>query len=851
MGLGTWRRSGLALAVVVATGLLTATSSASSIRHPSLQSGWRSPYIGVAEKGAVSNNSCPGFVNGTYEGTFSGTGTGTLAGQSWSGQLLVTLGFDATSMTWQMDALWNPSQDISTAHATVFGPAGAPVVGSPASAIEAGTTGEGSVSCPGFSVDLASTAGDADIEATQQPGGSFSGSWSETGATGSWSLHFLSAGLPFNPLGLVRCATRSLCVATGTAGAQLGVGSTIVTADGGDTWTQGVIADDQMLAAYCLPGSSDCWSADIGSLGNANFILQATPAIFRSTDGGVTWASATLPDGSTSTFVYSIWCIDASDCFAAGDNSSTNDSEIWASTDGGATWRVADEYSGGGFPSIACPDRSSCVVAGGATLQVTTDGGVTWVSRPMPPYFSGDGLACPTPTECFAGGFESGGNESQAAVLFQTSNLGLTWRMALVVPPPTTNGVPEANNVFSDMSCLTTSTCIVVGATLPNSSTSTSQQELSYITTDGGGAWTPMTVPSQSAPYVFEGISCPTATHCLGIGSTQTSSLLGSGALVALSISAGGVASSTLEGMTVAGAGGADGADSVIQAQYPESPVGDLASASDYFDAALSQGNSFSSLRVEVCNRNVTPTSTISWWDPTADGGSGTWSPIVGDPGPTYDGSGAVPCLITTLDGASYPNLSQLTGTVVGLGQAKMGSIVLRSSHLAIGIGKRVKYTATAVEPKGIRLRDHVTFTSGGRTVCRDVPLQSNVATCHAVYRSSGPRDIVASLHGSKFSANLTEYVGKMPAVTLQPKSKSVTVDGTVTLTASATGSPSATVQWAVSTNGRTFQPIVGARSRSYTFEWTTNAPQYFRAVFRNVFGRVITKVAKLTSIRS
>lgn len=798
----------------------------------------------------ASSSACPSFVNGTFDGTFSGAGTGSLEGQTWSGQLLVTLGFNATSVTWQIDALWNPSQGVTTTDATVFGPEGAPVVGSSASAIEAGTTGIGSVSCPGFSVDLTTTAGDADIEATQQPDGSFSGTWSEPGASGTWALQYLSAGLPFDPYGFVRCATVSLCVATGTAGTQLGVGSTIVTSDGGDTWTQGPVADDEMLAAYCLPDTPDCWAADVGGYGSAigPVIFQATPTIYRTTDGGATWQTADLPDGSTSTLVTSLWCTDASDCLAAGVNNSTSEGEIWASSDGGATWTVDDVFPTPGFPSIACLDTSTCVVAGTATLQVTTNGGARWSSRPMAPLFEGDGpLVCPTATTCYAGGYVTGGHDSQDAVLYETNDLGVTWRTALLVPPPTKGGVPQSLAVFADMSCLTTSTCVVVGATLGNAAANISEQELSYITTDGGQTWTPLTVPTQSASYVFEGIACPSATHCLGIGSTQSSSLFGSGALVALSVSTGGVATSTLEGVTVAGEGGADGADSVIQAQYPVTPVGDLADGSDYFDAALSQGNSFSSLQVDVCNNDVTPSSTVSWWDPAANGGAGAWSPIVGDPGPTYVDTGQVPCLDTTLDGASYPNLSQLTGTVVGLGHAEAGSIVLRSSHLAVGVGKRVTYTATAIEPKGTRLEGQVTFTSGGRTLCRDVPLQANVASCHETYRSSGARHIVASLRGTKVTTGLNEYVGRLPTVTLQPKSKSVKVGGMVTLTASATGVPPATVQWAVSTNGHTFQPIAGATSKTYEFTQTTTASRYYRAIFRNAFGRVITKLAKVS----
>ena len=71
----------------------------------------------------------------------------------------------------------------------------------------------------------------------------------------------------------------------------------------------------------------------------------------------------------------------------------------------------------------------------------------------------------------------------------------------------------------------------------------------------------------------------------------------------------------------------------------------------------------------------------------------------------------------------------------------------------------------------------------------------------------------------------------------------------TATFTAAATGSPTPTVQWEVSTNGgTTFTPVSGATATTYSFTATTgqNGDQY-EAVFTNSAGTATTAAATLT----
>ena len=107
--------------------------------------------------------------------------------------------------------------------------------------------------------------------------------------------------------------------------------------------------------------------------------------------------------------------------------------------------------------------------------------------------------------------------------------------------------------------------------------------------------------------------------------------------------------------------GGTPGVDTLSETQYGTNPVGDLNDGSNFFDVAASSGNAFSDVIIQDCN-NVTESSVLRWWDPTANSGAGGWSSVVGNPGPTYDP--VARCLAATLDATTIPTISQLTGTV-------------------------------------------------------------------------------------------------------------------------------------------------------------------------------------------
>ena len=103
------------------------------------------------------------------------------------------------------------------------------------------------------------------------------------------------------------------------------------------------------------------------------------------------------------------------------------------------------------------------------------------------------------------------------------------------------------------------------------------------------------------------------------------------------------------------------------------------------------------------------------------------------------------------------------------------------------------------------------------------------------------------------YTANSVELVpatsGIAPAITQSPSNQTVVTGNTATFTATATGSPTPTVQWQVSTNGGSnWSDISNATNTTYSFMAASgdNGNQY-RAVFTNAIGNVATNAATLT----
>ena len=86
------------------------------------------------------------------------------------------------------------------------------------------------------------------------------------------------------------------------------------------------------------------------------------------------------------------------------------------------------------------------------------------------------------------------------------------------------------------------------------------------------------------------------------------------------------------------------------------------------------------------------------------------------------------------------------------------------------------------------------------------------------------------------------------PVILTHPVDQTVVAGDIATFSASASGIPTPTVQWQMSSDGSFWTDIMGATSPSYSFTAQLNADSsQFRAVFSNVAGSVLTDTAVLT----
>jgi autotransporter passenger strand-loop-strand repeat protein len=110
---------------------------------------------------------------------------------------------------------------------------------------------------------------------------------------------------------------------------------------------------------------------------------------------------------------------------------------------------------------------------------------------------------------------------------------------------------------------------------------------------------------------------------------------------------------------------------------------------------------------------------------------------------------------------------------------------------------------------------------------------------------------VVTNAGGSVDSSAVSLTVNAVPVaptVTTNPTSQTVAAGSSVTFISAASGTPTPTVQWQVSTGGA-FTNIAGATSPTYTFTATASMNGYrFQAVFTNSAGTATTSAATLTT---
>ncbi len=268
---------------------------------------------------------------------------------------------------------------------------------------------------------------------------------------------------------------------------------------------------------------------------------------------------------------------------------------------------------------------------------------------------------------------------------------------------------------------------------------------------------------------------------------------------------------------------------------------------------------------------NVTATGTTPsyQWQLSTDGGA-TFSPVVGAPD---QASLAITNTVVTQSGQRYRVVvSNAAGSVTSssalltvLAAPVAPAFTMQPLSQSILAGASVSFTVAATGTpaptiqwriNGVNLADGVQASGAcaGATVAgagtaaltlTAVPLACSSAVFSAVASNGTLPDATSS--GATLTVN---PVGAAPTIVQQPVDVTVAAPATGTFGASASGTPTPTVQWQISLDGGvTWANIAGATTGIYTTPATTPADSghRFRAVFTNPSGSIASTAATLT----
>jgi Putative Ig domain len=215
---------------------------------------------------------------------------------------------------------------------------------------------------------------------------------------------------------------------------------------------------------------------------------------------------------------------------------------------------------------------------------------------------------------------------------------------------------------------------------------------------------------------------------------------------------------------------------------------------------------------------------------------------------------------VAQLDNPSTTNLAysasftfQAVALAVSATSPAPGSVIaVPASSLTFNVTFNEAIDPSLVSTSNLSLSQGTVTTavvmSGNQTVAYTITGLSTAGTLTVTLPAGTLKDQTDSVSVSAFTGMYT--LVQPVAITNNPTSQSVLVGQPVTFTAAASGDPTPTVEWQVSTdNGATYTPITGATSTSFTIGATALSQNgsFYEAIFTNPAGSVATSPALLT----
>ena len=245
---------------------------------------------------------------------------------------------------------------------------------------------------------------------------------------------------------------------------------------------------------------------------------------------------------------------------------------------------------------------------------------------------------------------------------------------------------------------------------------------------------------------------------------------------------------------------------------------------------------------------DASPTASVQWQVSTDN--CVTWSDIQGATNGTYsftaaaaDNGKCYQAIFTNTEGEAITTAAILTVNYAP-------SVLSNPFNDTVESGSTAEFTASCDANPTASVQWQVS-TNGGSSWANISGATSTTYSFTAAKADNGKQyqAVFTNTLGTATSDNATLTVTYAPSITTEPSSTTVNSGGTVTLTAASDASPTASVQWQVSTdNCVTWSDIQGATNGTYSFTAAAaDNGKCYQAIFTNSEGEAITTAALLT----
>lgn len=260
---------------------------------------------------------------------------------------------------------------------------------------------------------------------------------------------------------------------------------------------------------------------------------------------------------------------------------------------------------------------------------------------------------------------------------------------------------------------------------------------------------------------------------------------------------------------------------------------------------------------LEVCTNSTatftasataTPAANVQWQ--VSVGTSGTWTNIQGATNATFTITSATLAQSGNSYRAVFTNACGSSTTASATLTVSQGpTIAMNPVDNTVCEGTSVTFMSQATGVPAPTAQWEVRANGSAQWVPIAGANSSNYTIASPTFAQNGNayRAVYSNDCGTTPTSFAVLTVNTAPVVTVEPQDQTVCAGDNATFTASATGSPAASIQWEVSTNGVDYTPIQGANSNTYTFTaGPSDNGNMYRARFTNLCGNVASASATL-----